>query len=133
MLRILLYCLLCTCLALSCAQQKIAQLQQNIPAAVPVAKMFTAAKNGDARMMKSLHSWKVQRWVGQHDVTWEEVTGTYDEQFSESFGDYSPADFEFLPVKKDGQIKVRTLYRNKIVGQLRVVKQDGQWKIDELI
>ena len=62
---------------------------------------------------------------------WEETLKTYVKLFAEEFGDYDLADFEYGYEGDDDHGEVLVSFQGKRHGPLKVIKEDGAWRVDE--
>ena len=131
MMRILVLSLpvlfLCSCATLSTRDTE--QMSGVSPEARPVATLLLAVQKNDMGAFKSLYSSRMKPIVGEQG--WKVALEKYRTLFAEEFGNYQLADFAFSYSGDSTSGHVHITFRDKQMGELRVTREDSEWKLDE--
>jgi hypothetical protein len=106
------------------------ELAELAPQVRPVFTWLTAVKAGDQELFKTAVSERLQAQFEKSG--WDQVVGKYQESFTQVFGDYKVGDFTlgFEGGADEGTVSVK--HPKMEPPGLRVIKENGAWKIDEL-
>lgn len=103
--------------------------RQLAPQARPVFAWFQAVKAGDKAQLKTVFS---QRMQTEHaKMGWDKVLKMYQDVFKKDFGDYKLDEFSFEFNGDDKKGEVLTVHNGKKLGELRVIKEGADWKVNE--
>lgn len=131
MIRILAFSLtvsmLCSCATTNGPDR--AQLSNVPPEAMPFAKLVLAVKSNDSKALKPLYTARMQAVFENHG--WDEAMKAYREVFTETFGEYTLADFAFTYGGDEESGALHITFRERPMGAMKVKREDGEWKLDE--
>ncbi|MFH0792449.1 MAG: hypothetical protein V2A74_00290, partial [bacterium] len=95
----------------------------------PVATLIIAVRQNDVNLFKSVYSSRMKSVLEK--TGWKIGLGKYRKTFSEEFGEYQLDDFT-LSYSGDGNAGlVYITFKNKQMGELRVIREDSVWKLNE--
>ncbi|HEX6728988.1 MAG TPA: hypothetical protein VF074_03210 [Pyrinomonadaceae bacterium] len=128
-LSLLLFLTLNPFVGIDWAQDRPDNAKSHIPQAQPVVSWLMAVREGAEKKLKTTFSERMRK---RFDETgWDEVLKTYQQAFEKEFGDYRLEDFAFEYSGGELEGKVSILYKGKKVPGVRVIKEQGEWRVDE--
>lgn len=107
----------------------VTQAEEIIPQAKPVANWVKAANDNDVDLLKSVFSARMVKMLELRG--WDEVLVLYRKEFPKQFGSMELKDFEFGYFGKDATGEVEVAVKKKKLGRIRVVLENGEWKVNE--
>jgi hypothetical protein len=104
-----------------------------IPQAAPIVNLLSSIKAGDSGSLKSVWSKRMIERINPEgtEEKWEEVLGEYSDTFEHYYGDFELEDFRFSYEGDEMSGKLITDFKEERVGPLKVIKEGGEWKLDE--
>ena len=96
----------------------------------PVITWLAAVKKGDREELKSAFSQRIRKRFDEEG--WDKPLKTYQETFAAEFGDYRLSEFSLAYSTlgdQDGEVTV--FRKGKEFRELRIIKENDRWKIDE--
>jgi len=99
------------------------------PQAQPVAALLKAVRTQDPQLLKTVFSTNLRKEMELQGL--ESVLKVYERVFEDQFGKYDPGDFRFQYQGDADEGKVFVLYQGKRAPGLRVIREEGGWKVDE--
>jgi len=117
-----------TALILTAAVSVTAQDQRALEAA-PLLAVLEAAKTGDLATFKNAYSRRIRDDAAQGD--WARNLAEAQANLTRMFGDYRLADFAFAFAGGSERGRVTLSYKGQPQFDLAVIREDGNWKLDE--
>lgn len=114
---------------IDCSQAQPDNAQSHIPQAEPVISWLMAAKEGDEKRLKTVFSERMRKKFDEEG--WDKVLKTYQQVFEKEFGDYRLEDFAFEYSGGENEGRVSIVYREEKLPGVQVIKEKGNWKVDE--
>jgi len=122
-----IFCGLC-CILVSCPS--IRGNEDKTPAeASPLIALLKAAKASDINSFKDAYSKRIREDKGQGD--WDKNLKEAQGSLKKMFGDYDLKDFSFTFTGDKEKGKVALSHKGKESITLKVIKEGGEWKLDE--
>lgn len=104
------------------------------PQALPVKQQLFAVETGDVELFKSCYADKIQKRIMSEYKSWDEVFKLYREAMTNAFPGFRAMDFGYEYREVDSRFGVVMLkYKGARVqvAEMRVVLQNGNWKVAE--
>ncbi len=100
------------------------------PQAQPVFAWFDAVKRGDRQQLERVFSARMRARFDKQG--WDEVMRRYQSVFEHQFGDYRLETFTFEFTGGEAEGRVAIVYGDKKFPGVKVIKEDADWKVNEL-
>lgn len=100
-----------------------------VPQAQPVFTWLKVVKDGDQEKLKAVFSESIREQFDKEG--WDKVLKAYQEVFKNEFGDYKLEDFAFEFAGEEEKGTVSIVHKTKKLPGLRVIKEKGDWKVNE--
>lgn len=103
------------------------------PQIQPMASWLMALKNEDVAQFKAAYSPETRKAIEDRGLTWEEALGKARAFATKDIGtDYTLRDFSFSFDGDETSGKVKTAYKDRDLGVMRVRKIGDEWKLNEI-
>ncbi len=97
--------------------------------AQPIYALLKSVKDKDQKQLQTVFSERLRAEFEEQG--WDKVLQQYEAAFNETFGEYAIEDFAFEFSGDEEMGEVSFIFKGKKFPGLRVVKESGEWKMNE--